>query len=422
MSLVRNIKVLVQLLCLVALALASATVSQASVTELIPAKSRLAAVVQRQISTQPPQIQPYYIYKGGPTIDFFPVNTNPFGPVFTFPTGQYTLGIAGTFLAQGMLIQQVTPNSPADKAGLVPGDFVYKMDGVTVTNQQLFNQVLSASGGVIQMVVQGKNGQFRQLVIPLQPDGARISAPYILGVRGAYGVLGLTLNKVYAGTPADQAGIKVGDQIVTMNNFKIANDAQFFQVLYASSGRLYLQIRRAGKIYFVKVRPQLFRFGTLGTFSPAGASVELVSPGTPASRAGFQPLDLIQQVDARVINSQASFDTAINLSEGSCVMTVRKAAATGKVAVELMNNSLCCWCQPALGGMRLLNSPAGTLANGAGLIKGDIILQIDNTNTQTLDAMQVALENARGIMAVTYRSVNTGQVGTINVNLGNFFN
>jgi S1-C subfamily serine protease len=383
-----------------------------------------------------PTVQPYspsnpYPYPYYPTYPTYPsyypqppVTVVPITPPTNpQPTGQYSLGIGGSFVNQGMLIQKVTPGSPADKAGLMPGDLVLKMDGVTVTNQGLFNQVLSASGGVVQMVVQRKS-QVVQLVVVLGVDGPRISAPYILGISGNYTIMGMQVLKVYSGTPAAKAGIKVADQIISINNFPIGNDAQFYQTVYSSSGCVGLQVRRGGQTSFVKVKLQLARFGSLGTYTAAGSMIEIVQPTTPASRAGFGQNDWILAIDGKNVNSQAAFENAINLSEGTVIMQAKKAfgGVPGPVGVELMNNSLGCWCLPAVGGMRLLNAPQNTFSSAIGLNKGDIILQIDNRNTQSLSDLQFALEQARGNMVVTYRSGISGQVLQLNVNLGQFFN
>ena len=43
--------------------------------------------------------------------------------------------------------------------------------------------------------------------------------------------------------------------------------------------------------------------------------------------------------------------------------------------------------------------------------------QIDNRRTQSLQQLQNALENARGLMTVDYRSSFTGQLRRLQVNL-----
>jgi S1-C subfamily serine protease len=365
---------------------------------------------------------PAPFYTGGPTPYSFSTLPSPFFSS-TFPAGQYSMGVFGNFVNQGMLIQQVKPGTPASRAGLQPGDLIVKIDGVNVNNQLQYDQVLSVSGGLVNIVVQKKNGQVQTFVVPLTAEGPRIFAPYMVGARGTFGVLGANVTKVYVGSPADKAGLKIGDQIVGINNIPTSNDAQFFQAVDSSSGKIYLVIRRGGHVHHTKIRLPLYRFGTLGTFNPAGAIVELVHPNSPAARVGIQPGDWIQQIDNKIINSQLSFENAISQSGGTSVLRVKKnLGVIGNVQVEFINNSLYCWCEPIGGGMRVLNLPFGGLAQKIGLNRGDIIVQVNNRPTNSLQQLQHALEHARGTLVVTYQSVLLpGQLQQININLGNFF-
>lgn len=377
---------------------------------------------------QPPQQQQQPIFKPSilqPQIynpNFQPPTfpTQPTFPQPTFPQPTFTVGVFGSFTPQGMLVNKVTANSPAEKAGLVPGDLILKIDGVVINSQQQFENVLANSGGVLQMVVQRKPGQVQNIVVNLGQGGARIIAPYTLGVKGNYGPLGMTILKVYDDSPAEKLGLKVGDQIVRINDIAIGNDPQYFQTLDASSGDVVIQVRRGGKLAQTKGRLQLCRFGTLGEYTPAGIQLEIVHPGTPAARAGLQRDDWVLQIDNKFVGSQAAFEAALNQSGGTWNLKAKKTiGGTGNLQVELMNNSLACWCEPAVKGMRLLNCPAGSLAQSIGLTKGDIIYKVDFRQTPSLGALQDALENARGVLTVDFRSAVTGQLHRINVNLNN---
>jgi S1-C subfamily serine protease len=232
----------------------------------------------------------------------------------------------------------------------------------------------------------------------------------------------MTIHTVYDGSPAARVGLKASDQLVRINNRVIGSQQEFFHTLHSSSGKAVLQVRRAGKLHEVNVVLQLARFGTLGTYLANGIRIDLLHPNTPASRAGVGPNDFILSVDNRVVANQAAFEAALDQSGGTWLVKVNKVGAgIGVLQVELMNNSLGCWCEPAVGGMRVLNSPQGTFANRLGLVKGDIIFQVDNRATQNLGALQDALENARGFMALDYRSALTGQVGRLNINLSQHF-
>jgi S1-C subfamily serine protease len=65
----------------------------------------------------------------------------------------------------------VTKDSPADKAGLKPGDVIRKIDGVMLPNADQFHAVLAgkAPGAVVNLVV-ARNGQEHSFKATLAAD------------------------------------------------------------------------------------------------------------------------------------------------------------------------------------------------------------------------------------------------------------
>lgn len=57
---------------------------------------------------------------------------------------------------KGMGIEKVEANSPAANAGLTPGMVITKCNGVAITDEVVFGQVVAESGGVLEMEVLDK--------------------------------------------------------------------------------------------------------------------------------------------------------------------------------------------------------------------------------------------------------------------------
>ncbi len=57
---------------------------------------------------------------------------------------------------KGMGIEKVEANSPAALAGLKPGMVITKCNGVAITDEAVFGQVVAESGGVLELEVLDK--------------------------------------------------------------------------------------------------------------------------------------------------------------------------------------------------------------------------------------------------------------------------
>src|SRR5262249_38302492 len=170
-------------------------------------------------------------------------------PTLQPPVRKQTIGIFGNFTPQGLLIQQVNPGSPGSRAGLEAGDLVLSINGQVVQNQDQYNQVLNAAAGFVQLGVRrNATGQVNRVVVDLTGAGCgRLIAPYLLGATGQFTALGMNVQRVFTGTPAEQAGVRPGDYIQRINGQFINNQQQFFQVLSQSAGSAVLDVRRGGK-------------------------------------------------------------------------------------------------------------------------------------------------------------------------------
>jgi len=154
----------------------------------------------------------------------------------------------------GVLVTEVEPESPAEKAGLKQGDVILKMNGKDIrTNESLRNTVsLMAPGTKINLTI-FRDGKEKEItvevgslskskfgmemsdigkklglgVVPINSDAARQ-----FNVKGDQGVV---VAEVTSGSPAEDVGIEPGMIILSVNRVYVNTVAEFNQALEQSA-------------------------------------------------------------------------------------------------------------------------------------------------------------------------------------------
>jgi len=82
-----------------------------------------------------------------------------------FEEMSYYLGISGSQIPSfGFGIQKVTVDSPAERAGLVAGDVIVRVNGQPMTDQDLLAYALQRTGGVLDLEVASQGSDEVRLV------------------------------------------------------------------------------------------------------------------------------------------------------------------------------------------------------------------------------------------------------------------
>ncbi len=187
------------------------------------------------------------------------------------------LHLSGAKGSDGALIASVSPDSPAAKAGLQPGDVIRAVDDkpvhnprdlalvvaadrpgsdakvdivrdgstqtVTVSLATLPNQVASAESGANGEQNQAKVGL---ALAPLSPD---VRNDLNLPPRTE----GAVVANVMPGSPAEQAGIQQGDVIIGVGHERVNSPDQVARAIHSAKGAVALRILRDGQTEFVAI-------------------------------------------------------------------------------------------------------------------------------------------------------------------------
>ena len=180
----------------------------------------------------------------------------------------------------GALIGDVTPNSPAAKAGLQRGDVVLELNGKTVNGPDDLSVTISemAPGSVAHLTI-FRDGQKKQVDATLgeypekggpktqqgeaEPQSMKgiqvqnLTPEIARQLNLPSGSTGVVVTDVDPQSVAAEAGLQRGDLVQEVNRKPIHNAQEFHEALAAAGNQsVLLLINRSGTTHYVVVAPQ----------------------------------------------------------------------------------------------------------------------------------------------------------------------
>ncbi|MFZ5774972.1 MAG: DegQ family serine endoprotease [Thermodesulfobacteriota bacterium] len=180
----------------------------------------------------------------------------------------------------GALIGEVSPGSPAEKAGIKPGDVIVEFNGKEISQvNSLPNLVAQAPVGsraevtlyrkggkkILPVIIakldeeqqaagpehEGESGSAKQLGLAVQDLTPEIAAS--LGLSDKSGVL---VSNVAQGSPAAEAGLRRGDLILEVNQEPVRDARSFLRLVKGlkSKATLALFVKRDGHTRYVALK------------------------------------------------------------------------------------------------------------------------------------------------------------------------
>jgi serine protease Do len=288
----------------------------------------------------------------------------PVPPVFSFSfEGGSYLGVSpenisrenmsqyGLSAPRGVGVRTVSPDGPADKAGLKKGDVILQFDGEPVTStMKLFRLIGESAPEQSVRLTISRNGSEQQLnvtlgkretparafgVTPPDLDYFRMSpnAPRALGRTpevfgygfgnnrrigittatltkqladyfGVSGGHGLLISSISDNSPASKAGLKAGDVITEVNGEKVEDADDFIRALnYKEEGEVTLTIIREKSQRTIKVTPERRPVPSINLSELQ--AMPMTSNMLPLGR----PMDLMEMPDVRTLQVMPKIET-----------------------------------------------------------------------------------------------------------------
>lgn len=191
-----------------------------------------------------------------------------FGPLFSFllalacATILYYTGLPTPQWQQTTQIGWVKPESPAAKAGVLPGDVVKKVNGQEVrywrggdfgVNENL---IFKASNEVVLDLERESQPLTLRVTAEPDPDNPRMEGIPQLGFEG-YNASPCIVDTVAEGLPAHAAGIQTGDQILSIDGQKVYGNSHASSLVQSGGEVQSFVVLRNGEEIVVEVRPSI---------------------------------------------------------------------------------------------------------------------------------------------------------------------
>lgn len=185
----------------------------------------------------------------------------------------------GLPVGQGVLVSDIMPGGPADRAGLQRGDVVTRVNGQEVhSTGELRNLVAQAGANTTvkldvlrqgkPMTIEAKTGELpsEQSAADQQPSaqaelGGLTLVPLTADTARRFGFegklpQGVVVADVAPGSPAARSGLRPGDVIVEADRQPLQSVSDFVAQYKKAQGALALLVHREGRTFFVAMRKE----------------------------------------------------------------------------------------------------------------------------------------------------------------------
>ena len=214
-----------------------------------PAEERTGAEYEFQSK---PRWQRVIIALAGPTMNLL--------MAVLLVTGLYMRGQPQrTFEAQSMDVTAVLPDSPAEKAGVRPGDRIVEFAGVDnpTWERASLALLLSSTDGPVSVVVE-RQGQQIPLSIPKETLKDSGDIYTMMGLIVGFPTDPILVGRLSTGGPGERSGLRIGDRIVTVNGQPAVSPEYLRFIVQKNGGQpLELGVERGDTQVNVNLRPQM---------------------------------------------------------------------------------------------------------------------------------------------------------------------
>jgi regulator of sigma E protease len=267
-----------------------------------------------------PRWQRMLIAVAGPVANFILAFGLMVGVCMThYEVNQYESGPAVT--------DYISPGSPMAKTGIQTGDTIVSFDGIDNPNwDDVLNEAaLNLNRSVpLSFVHDGKrvNTSLQISTTATSPDQFD---PFTLGFVPKMQATPVKVSALVAGTPADRAGLKPGDEIVSINSLAVHSVPALLAYMQDQKGKpAMLDVLRDGRHIAIPVTPEL---------SDAG-------DGTREYRLGFQYVPPPVTVEKLPLGKSARFAWNFSKKSSRLILDVLKGMFERHISVKSLSGPI----------------------------------------------------------------------------------
>jgi regulator of sigma E protease len=174
------------------------------------------------------------IYAAGPVMNIF--------LAFVLLSAFLALPVS-VFAGDGLMVGAVVGNSPAEQAGIEPGDIILQVDGQPIDTQGDMQDIVNsvAEGTQISLLLLRNGQDIRATATPQLEQGQRVVGVYIYWNM---------VSQIQEGSSAYDAGVRAGDYIRGINGQAVYDASSMINALssVAQDGTISLVVQRDGNV------------------------------------------------------------------------------------------------------------------------------------------------------------------------------
>ena len=166
---------------------------------------------------------------------------------------------------KGAFVNEVQPDSAADKGGIEAGDIIIAVNGRSLESfQELRAKISSMGAGAEVELTVLRHGKKEKLTVVLDDaSDIEVTAADILPVlqgatlaagQDARGNDGVQVTEVENNTPAARFGLQADDVIVAVNRRRVKSIAEFRSIVEDASGVIAMNVNRGNKSLYLVIR------------------------------------------------------------------------------------------------------------------------------------------------------------------------
>ena len=150
------------------------------------------------------------------------------------------------------IVGMVTPGSPAERVGIRPGDRILTVAGSEIDTWEDLNIQIGMRPDRDVAVTVLRDGRTEALTVRPGAEGR-----FEIGDIGVLPDVSPRVQSLFAGDPAERAGVRTGDEVFSVNGERVVFARQLSEALRRNAGRqIELQVRRDGKELRFEMMPE----------------------------------------------------------------------------------------------------------------------------------------------------------------------